>query len=1208
MRLFRVMRNVTALFHSSCLVFLLALLPCFSAAAGTITVNTNADNTTEDSFITLREAIMISNGGTGALGRPLTAGELALISGSVGAGIADNIVFGGAYTILLNFALPDITDANTVINGYTVSGTVVNTTSASSLLAGLDMIVKVRLMGDGGVENGISIDANGCVVRGLSITNFVGSGIIWLSGSVHTSGKVEGCYLGLTPAGAAAANNYGVTILSNNAHIQIGGTTPAARNLISGNSTAGIFIDGGAFCTIAGNFIGTAASGMDDLGNAFNGILFDGVSVSDTVGGATPNHRNLISGNNLHGIFINSEGSDYTVIRGNFIGLGRDGEKNLKNLGNGIRVDGGADNTLIGGDWKSNYICYNAVGIYINASTTTLTTIATNFIGIDLAGDPAGNIGDGIHLDQAVTTMIGPLNRIGANTESGIVLIAGDATTIRGNFIGTDSTLASPDFANGDHGIAVLGAAANNLIGGPAAADRNIIVHNYNYGIEISEGSAANTVQNNFIGVARDGATAAGNGSSGIGIINANVNTIGPGNIISGNFGCGVLIFGGGCHDNAITGNLIGTKAGGTASLANLLDGVRIENINVPDAVDNMVGGDLPSDRNVIAGNKRCGVRLTGPGVTLNGVMSNYIGLAQGGRAALKNDSSGIRIENGAHGNILGSPTLIGTGNVVSGNGAGGIVVHGAGSEDNEIYGNFVGLTAAGDSAIANSGNGILLTGGAFGTIIGKNTIASRNVLSGNAQNGILIDSVSGAFVRGNYIGTNAAGAAALPNAGSGILVRTADNIIGGETGGFRNIISGNAQNGIAISGSDASGTRIYDNWIGQNVSGAPLGNGADGVWIGNGAAGTFTGGTTGSRPNVIRDNGGRGVALNASAGLKNLISGNSIFHNAGLGIDIDPLGAVNTNDANDADEGPNRKMNFPSITYANWDTLSRTLTVKVQHNATTARAKYPITVEFFTGGADSTGNGEGQIYLGTGTIASPSTVTTVNLLNVNPRPAFLTCVAIDGDNNTSEFSRNFVVTVPVELSLFVATRAREGVILRWRTESETNNRGFDIERAEDPSGAPAGANRWNSIGFAAGQGTSLLPRDYAFTDRTAGGGRYFYRLVQIDFDGSATTSPVVEADLRDASLFLEQSYPNPAHSGAFPVTIAFTLPAAGAPQQARLVLQDALGRVIRVLAEGALQEGRHEIRIPSGALPPGMYFYQLTAGGINEIRRLIVE
>ena len=178
------------------------------------------------------------------------------------------------------------------------------------------------------------------------------------------------------------------------------------------------------------------------------------------------------------------------------------------------------------------------------------------------------------------------------------------------------------------------------------------------------------------------------------------------------------------------------------------------------------------------------------------------------------------------------------------------------------IEGNFLGTDPTGLIASPNT-FGVLIDIGAMNVTIGGTTAASRNVLSGNIA-GIGIgngfdNGGSGHHIQGNFIGTDASGAAALPN-GIGISMHTnvKDSTIGGDTPGARNVISGNTGTGVGVSGflgdPTTSGNFVVGNYIGTDVTGsAPLGNAGDGIYIG-GFANTIGGGNPGEG-NVIAAN-----------------------------------------------------------------------------------------------------------------------------------------------------------------------------------------------------------------------------------------------------------------------------------------------------------------------------------------------------------------
>src|SRR3712207_6224753 len=154
-----------------------------------------------------------------------------------------------------------------------------------------------------------------------------------------------GNYIGTDASGTQAAGNAGLGVfVSGASNNTIGGTTAAARNVISGNSY-GVGIGGAAAGTrVAGNYIGTDASGTKDLGNSEYGVGTEGGSNS-VIGGTTAAARNVISGNDSGGaIFV----ADSTRVAGNYVGTGASGTKDLGNDGNGVQIESGSNN-IIGG-------------------------------------------------------------------------------------------------------------------------------------------------------------------------------------------------------------------------------------------------------------------------------------------------------------------------------------------------------------------------------------------------------------------------------------------------------------------------------------------------------------------------------------------------------------------------------------------------------------------------------------------------------------------------------------------------------------------------------------------------------------------------------------------------------------------------------------------------------------------------------------------
>ena len=237
-------------------------------------------------------------------------------------------------------------------------------------------------------------------------------------------------------------------------------------------------------------------------------------------------------------------------------------------------------------------------------------------------------------------------------------------------------------------------------------------------------------------------------------------------------------------------------------------------------ATGNTIGGTSAADRNVISGNTQMGVLLQSAGTSSNTVAGNYIGTNAAGSAAVPNGTYGVDIKNSASGNTVGGTT--GTaGNVISGNASSGIAIEGSAASGNTVLGNYIGVNPAGTAAMANGAYGVYITNAPSNTI-GGTTAAERNVVSGNTSGGMYIlgATATGNIVKGNYIGTNAAGTAAVANSGAGVWVEAAPtNTIGGTAAGAGNVISGNTNHGLYLY-STTSGTQVQGNLIGTNAAG----------------------------------------------------------------------------------------------------------------------------------------------------------------------------------------------------------------------------------------------------------------------------------------------------------------------------------------------------------------------------------------------------
>ncbi len=439
----------------------------------------------------------------------------------------------------------------------------------------------------------------------------------------------------------------------------------------------------------------------------------------------------------------------------------------------------------------------------------------------------------------------------------------------------------------------------------------------------------------------------------------------------------------------------------GAPTLGNLGQGVLLGS----GASNNLIGG--AGAGNVIAGNYGDGVDISDAGTNDNTVQGNHIGMDINGTQALGQGGFGMSIGNGAFSNVIGGPNASGStldaGNLISGNGADGIVLFGSDTTDNSLQGNYIGTDITGSAARPNAGVGVWIGEGASDTLIGGTEAGAGNLISGNAVHGISINhpQTTGTHMEGNYIGTDKSGTNPLPNGAGGIYVSATQTWIGGSDPGAGNLISGNSGTGVDLE-EGASNNFVQGNLIGTDATGTlPVANSYSGVYISTDGANNAIGGP--GEGNLIAFNLGAGIATASNAGLSNSFLSNSIFSNGWLGIDLGADG-VTLNDVRDRDTGPNNLQNFP--------VLSRPKIVDgVLRVAGTLSSNPDATyhLEFFSVPAcDDSGYGEGKTYLGSGEVTlGPSGSSDFSFsLSPNLLPGELvTATATDAAGNTSEFS-----------------------------------------------------------------------------------------------------------------------------------------------------------------------------------------------------------
>ena len=187
---------------------------------------------------------------------------------------------------------------------------------------------------------------------------------------------------------------------------------------------------------------------------------------------------------------------------------------------------------------------------------------------------------------------------------------------------------------------------------------------------------------------------------------------------------------------------------------------------------------------------------------------------------------------------------------------------------------------------------------------------------------------------------------------------------------------------------------------------------------------------------------------------------------------------------------------------------------------------------------------------------------------------------------------------LPVELSSFSASVIGSSVKLNWRTETEQNNYGFEVERKVGSPQSTAG--NYEKIGFVEGYGNSNSPKSYSFSDNSISSGKLSYRLKQIDNDGSFSYSKIIDVDLGAPKKFeLTQNFPNPFNPNT---AIRFSLPEAG---NVKLTVFNLLGQEVAVLVNGLTEAGTHIINFDAAGLNSGIYIYRIESGSFNEVRKM---
>jgi hypothetical protein len=531
--------------------------------------------------------------------------------------------------------------------------------------------------------------------------------------------------------------------------------------------------------------------------------------------------------------------------------------------GGGVTCDNITEGDLANGDGDTTLREAYCVAIN-NAESDTITssagsgtiTLASNF--------PAHGNSDGIDIDGN-----GAITLDATNTYTCFSFWGGvQDMTIRGFTL--TNTCRISDLTGSGH-----------VIGGADSTDRNIFLKGSgSAGTVMPNVRASVTIQNNYFGVQSDGTTTDMTGGIEFYPGDIETSTV-KDNVFAVTSGYAISSAGDITGTLLITGNKIGIGADGTTALG-AVKGINIGGSNDP--LNVIIGGDESAERNLIGGVPwgAGAIQIGDIGdITISG---NYLGTDSTGNAAIANGEAAIKITSDCTGDtcIVGGATA-GERNIIAGNTVNGISIA-DGADNWQIQNNYIGIGADG-TVLANASGIAFGSGTITDIVIGEDsaTPGTYNIISGNTTAGIYFasSSATGVIINGNYVGTNAAGTAAIAN-GDGMHIENGSPTltIGNSSATTpTNVFSGNTDDGLSLHQAAGSTINVYSSIVGLNAAGdAAIANGDDGIYGDN----PFTniGGnslTTGF--NVISGNTGCGIYL-TDAATTGTISGNLVGTN----------------------------------------------------------------------------------------------------------------------------------------------------------------------------------------------------------------------------------------------------------------------------------------------------------------------------------------
>ncbi|MBU1720661.1 MAG: hypothetical protein KKA07_16470, partial [Bacteroidetes bacterium] len=431
------------------LLSVLSIMTLLSAVshATVFTVTTTADDGTGS----LREAMTYANyypGGPHSI-------TFNIPQGDAGFDIAK-----GIWVITLQTALPQITKAGLQVDGTTQTTAQgdLNTQGPEIVLDGNNRTVDYGFF----VYNAASV-----VIKGFTISSFLYG--IQIFGGSTTACIIEGNYVGTNyNASDSASCNIGIEVMGGAHNNTVGGTTVAARNIVSGNGHIGIRVVDANHNLIIGNYVGIDRTGTFAVPN-YDGVSIEGNAPYNQVGGYTTAERNVVSGNIAYGVPVFGAGAEHNLIVGNYLGTDCTGSFAVPNT-YGVLFDDGAAHNVVGGSGQEarNILSGNsAYGVFLYNLGTHANIVKGNFIGTDYTGFLAVPNANGITVDGACFAHIIDSNLISGNLQHGVIvhITHTDSTAITRNMIGCDysGTGALP---NGEDGVRLGEGVKYTVIGG----------------------------------------------------------------------------------------------------------------------------------------------------------------------------------------------------------------------------------------------------------------------------------------------------------------------------------------------------------------------------------------------------------------------------------------------------------------------------------------------------------------------------------------------------------------------------------------------------------------------------------------------------------------------------------------------------------------------------------------------------------------------